>query len=125
MSSRASPKEVGQCSYRVAKQLQQGLPRELIHTWLLNPSTSNDVGGYHRSMRWRSRHSVQPTGARDTAAGSGDRRAACANNSQAAQRARRSRRSLARPTRPHLPPLSPLRGTSAAPPAARPSSPLT
>jgi hypothetical protein len=32
MSSRVSPKEVGQCSYRVAKQLQQGLPRELIHT---------------------------------------------------------------------------------------------
>jgi hypothetical protein len=43
MSSRASPKEVGQCSYRVAKQLQQGLPRELIHTWLLNPSTSTTM----------------------------------------------------------------------------------
>ncbi len=26
-----------QCSYRESKQLQQGLPRELIHTWLLNP----------------------------------------------------------------------------------------
>ena len=31
MSSRARTKEVGQCSYRVAKQLRQGLPRELIH----------------------------------------------------------------------------------------------
>ena len=26
------PKEVGQCSYRVAKQLQPGLPPKLIHT---------------------------------------------------------------------------------------------
>ena len=102
MSSRVSPKEVGQCSYRVAKQLQQGLPRELIHTRLLNPSTSNDVGGHHRSMRWRSRHSVQPTGARATAAGSGDRRARCANNSQAAHRARSSRRALARSGASHL-----------------------
>ena len=102
MSSRVSPKEVGQCSYRVAKQLQQGLPRELIHTRLLNPSTSNDVGGHHRSMRWRSRHSVQPTGARATAAGSGYRRARCANNSQAAHRARSSRRALARSGASHL-----------------------
>ena len=31
MSSRARTKEVGQCSYRVAKQLRQGLPWELIH----------------------------------------------------------------------------------------------
>jgi len=29
------PKEVGQCSYRVAKQLQPGLPPKLIHTALL------------------------------------------------------------------------------------------
>ena len=28
------PKEVGQCSYRVAKQLQPGLPPKLIHTVL-------------------------------------------------------------------------------------------
>ena len=45
MSSRARPKEVGQCNYRVAKQLRQGLPRELVHTLFTHTHVHRTMSG--------------------------------------------------------------------------------
>ena len=95
MCSRARPKEVGQCSYRVAKQLRPGLPREFIHTLFTHSTANARMSGSivrYDGGAVAPRTRPQPTGARattGTAAGSGDRRATGANNAQAAYRARR------------------------------------
>ena len=109
MSSRARTKEVGQCSYRVAKQLRQGLPWELIHALFPWEKSRTPMSG---TIVLYDGGAVAPHnqhGARGHRGGGGYRRA---NISQAPSQSKKLKTGVCLPTLPHLPPYGVRRATA-------------
>ena len=103
MSSRARTKEVGQCSYRVAKQLRQGLPWELIHALFPWEKSRTPMSGTIVLYDGGAVAPYNQHGARGHRGGGGYRRA---NISQAPSQSKKLKTGVCLPTLPHLfPPM--------------------